>query len=62
MDDKRVLRKLVQDETTHELRVDSTLEMNSEDKSLLYLDSFNEIMISDDAMHWDDKVMYLSKK
>ena len=35
MDDKRQLRKLVQDPKTNELKVEAILEMNSDDKSSL---------------------------
>ena len=62
MDEKRQLKKLVQDEKSHQLRVDMTLEMLPEDRNSLYYDAFDEFLVSDEAMHWNDKVFYFSEQ
>jgi hypothetical protein len=62
MDEKKQLKKLVQDEKSHQLRVDMTLEVLPGDKNSLYYDAFDEFLVSDEAMHWNDKVFYFSEQ
>ena len=56
------MKKLVQDEKSHQLRVDMTLEVLPGDKNSLYYDAFDEFLVSDEAMHWNDKVFYFSEQ
>ena len=44
------------------MRLESTIELLPEDKNTLYHDTFDEFLISDDTMHWNDKVIYFSEQ
>ena len=58
MDEKKKIRKLVQDTKTFMLKQDTTLEISKKDMINLKYTDFDEYFISSELMHWDHKTMY----
>ena len=61
MDEKKKVRKLIQDPITFNLRIDTTLEMLPQDQLSVKYSEFDEFIMSDDLMHWDDRIIFLSE-
>ena len=43
------------------MKIEKTIDLFAEDKNTLYHDTFDEFLISDESMHWNDKVIYFSE-
>ena len=61
MDEKKKIRKLNQDPISYQLRMETTLEILPKDQLALNYSDFDEFVMSDTLMHWDDQVIYLSE-
>ena len=61
MDDKKKIRRLAQDPVNFQLRIETTLELLPSDQLAINYSEFDEFIMSDYLMHWDDKVIYLSE-
>ena len=61
MDDKKKIRKLVQDPINFQLKIDTTLELLPRDQLAINYSEFDEFVMSDSLVHWDDNVIFLSE-
>ena len=61
MDEKKKIRKLNQDPISFQLKMETTLEILPKDQLALNYSDFDEFIMSDTLMHWDDQVIYLSE-
>ena len=61
MDEKKKIRKLVQDPTTFILKQDTTLELSKKDMLSMKYSDFDEFVMSSELMHWDNRIMFLSE-
>ena len=62
MDEKKKVRRLLQDPLTFALRMDTTLEMLAQDQLTVKYSEFDEFIMSDGLMHWDDRIIFLSEQ
>ena len=61
MDDKKKVRRLIQDPITFQLRLDTNLEMLSQDQRFISYSEFDEFIVADNLIHWDDSVIFVSR-
>ena len=61
MDDKKKIRRLVQDPINFQLKIDTTLELLPRDQLAINYSEFDEFVMSDSLVHWDDNVIFLSE-
>ena len=59
MDDKKKIRKLIQDPYTFILKQDSALELSKKDMLSMKYSDFDEFVVSSELMHWDNRIMFL---
>ena len=62
MDDKKKVRRLIQDPITFQLRLDTNLEMLSQDQRFISYSEFDEFIVADNLIHWDDSVIFVSRQ
>ena len=46
---------------THVLKIDTTLEMLAKDQLSIKYSEFDEFIMSDGLMHWDDRIIFLNE-
>ena len=61
MDDKKKIRRLIQDPINFQLKLETTLELLPRDQLAINYSEFDEFVMSDSLVHWDDNVIFLSK-
>ena len=62
MDEKKKVRRLTQDPLNFSLKMDTTLEMLPQDQLTVKYSEFDEFIMSDGLMHWDDRIIFLSEQ
>ena len=61
MDDKKKIRRLIQDPINFQLKLETTLELLPRDQLAINYSEFDEFVMSDSLVHWDDNVIFLSE-
>ena len=46
---------------TYVLKIDTTLEMLAKDQLTIKYSEFDEFIMSDGLMHWDDRIIFLNE-
>ena len=61
MDEKKKIKKMIQDPLSFQLKLETTLEILPKDQLAINYSDFDEFIMSDSLMHWDDYVIYISE-